>query len=79
MPAKRKRKTVQREVEKKYQMYETTRHPKGGSTGQPTLAAIAKAMRNPAVKMRKAPKNWINAKAVRVVKRNGKTIVEVKR
>ena len=31
------------------------------------------------VKMRNPPKGWIPAKAVRVVKRNGKTIVEVKR
>lgn len=31
------------------------------------------------VKMRKAPKGWIAAKAVRIVKRGGKTIVEVKR
>lgn len=34
---------------------------------------------NSGVKMRKAPKGWIAAKAVRVVKRGGKTIVEVKR
>jgi hypothetical protein len=43
---------------------------------------IIKRRINPAVakvKMRRAPKNWIKAKAVRVVTRGGKRIVEVKR
>lgn len=34
---------------------------------------------HPVAKMRKAPKGWMTAKAVRVVKRGGRTIVEVKR
>jgi hypothetical protein len=37
------------------------------------------AKKNPAVKMRKAPKGWMKAKYVRVVRRGGKRIVEVKR
>ena len=32
-----------------------------------------------AVKMKRAPKGWMKAKAVRVVKRGGRTVVEVKR
>lgn len=39
----------------------------------------ARKIWNPPVKMRKAPKGWMTAKAVRVVKRGGRTIVEVKR
>lgn len=34
---------------------------------------------NPGVKMRKAPKGWMKAKAVRVVRRGGRQVVEVKR
>jgi len=40
--------------------------------------ANPKAKRS-SVKMRRAPKGWIKAKAVRVVRRGGKRIVEVKR
>ena len=35
--------------------------------------------KNPGVKMRKAPKGWIKAKAVRTIRRGGRTIVEVRR
>jgi hypothetical protein len=35
--------------------------------------------KKPRTKMVKAPKGWIKAKAVRVVRRGGKRIVEVKR
>ena len=42
-------------------------------------ARMVKALGNPPVKMQKVPKGWIKAKAVRVVTRNGKKIVEVKR
>lgn len=35
--------------------------------------------KNPGVKMRKAPKGWVKAKAVKVVKRNGKQVVLIKR
>ena len=38
-----------------------------------------KKTKNPGVKMRRAPKGWIKAKYVRVVRRGGKRIVEVKR
>jgi hypothetical protein len=39
-----------------------------------------KKSKNPGgVKMRKAPKGWMKAKAVRVVRRGGKRIVEVRR
>lgn len=41
--------------------------------------AIAAEKANPAVKMRKAPKGWMKAKAVRVVRRGGRQVVEVKR
>jgi hypothetical protein len=37
------------------------------------------AVKRAGVKMRRAPKGWIKAKAVRVVRRGGKRIVEVKR
>ena len=42
-------------------------------------APKAAKRKNPGVKMRKAPKGWIKAKYVRVVRRGGKRIVEVKR
>ena len=38
-----------------------------------------KKTKNPGVKMRKAPRGWIKAKAVRTVRRGGRTIVEIKR
>ena len=43
-------------------------------------AAKKKKAKNPGgVKMRKAPKGWMKAKAVRVVRRGGRRIVEVRR
>jgi hypothetical protein len=40
---------------------------------------LRRMLNPPKVKMRKAPKGWIKAKYVRVVRRGGKRIVEVKR
>jgi hypothetical protein len=44
----------------------------------PGARARRKSVKNP-VKMRKAPKGWMKARAVRVVRRGGKRIVEVMR
>ena len=42
-------------------------------------APKAAKRKNTGVKMRKAPRGWIKAKAVRTIRRGGRTIVEVKR
>lgn len=50
-----------------------------GKRKRRAVGARKRAPKKNAPKMRKAPKGWMAAKAVRVVKRGGKTVVEVKR